>query len=111
MRKKNILIVDDEERNIRLLKAILSLENYGVTGVLSGDEALNLVAEMDLDLILLDVMMPGIDGIEVCRRLKQDEKTRMIPVVMVTALNEKEYYIKAMEAGADDFLNKPVDQT
>ena len=111
MGKKTILIVDDEERNIRLLKAILSLENYGVSGVLSGDEALNLVAEMDPDLILLDVMMPGIDGIEVCRRLKQDEKTRMIPVVMVTALNEKEYYIKAMEAGADDFRNKPVDQT
>ena len=111
MGNKTILIVDDEERNIKLLKVMLSFENYNLSGVSSGDEALEVVADIDPDLILLDVMMPGIDGLEVCRRLKQDEKTRMIPVVMVTALNEKEHYIKAMEAGADDFLGKPVDQT
>lgn len=67
-----------------------------------------MVKELSPDLILLDVMMPGVDGFEVCRSLKQDEKTRVIPVVMVTTLREKEHREKAMNAGADDFLSKPV---
>ena len=111
MENKTILIVDDEERNIKLLKAMLANEDYYLSGVSNGEEALRRVSWIPPDLILLDVMMPGIDGFEVCRRVKGDEKTRMIPVVMVTALSEKEHQIKAMEAGADDFLSKPVNQT
>jgi signal transduction histidine kinase len=111
MEKKTILIVDDEERNIKLLKAYLSSDGYHLLEAHNGDEALRMVGGTCPDVILLDVMMPGIDGLEVCRRLKQDEKTRMIPVVIVTALQEKGHRIKAMEAGADDFLSKPVDQT
>ena len=106
-----ILIVDDEERNIRLLKAMLLSEEYQLTGVLSGKEALKSLDEINPDLILLDVMMPEIDGFEVCSLIKQDEKTRAIPVIIVTALDEKEHRIKAMEAGADDFISKPVDRT
>jgi len=111
MKRVNILIVDDDETNIKLLKGMLISENYHLYGASNGKEALKMVGEISTDLILLDVMMPGIDGFEVCRRLKEDEKTRMIPVVMVTVLAEKEYQIRAMEAGADDFLSKPVDQT
>lgn len=109
--KHKILIVDDEEKNIKLLKAILMSKDYELYGVFSGEEALKIVADTCPDLILLDVMMPGIDGFDVCRTLKQDERTRVIPVIMVTALREKEHRIKAMEAGADDFISKPVDQT
>ena len=106
-----ILIVDDEERNIRLLKAMLLSEEYQLTGVLSGKEALEILDEINPDIILLDVMMPEIDGFEVCSLIKQDEKTRAIPVIIVTALDEKEHRTKAMEAGADDFISKPVDRT
>ena len=110
VRIPKILIVDDEESNIRLLKAMLLSENYKLIDVLSGKAALKAVNDFDPDLILLDVMMPQIDGFEVCRILKQDEKTRKIPVIIVTALNEKKHRIKAMEVGADDFLSKPVDR-
>jgi len=111
MNRPAILVVDDEERNIKLLKAMLSLEDYDLKGAMNGEEALDLVARNEFDLILLDVMMPGLDGFEVCRRIKQSEKTRIIPVVMVTALREREHRIRALEAGADDFISKPVDQT
>jgi two-component system sensor histidine kinase/response regulator len=105
------LIVDDEERNIRLLKAMLMAKNYDLLEASQGEEALGIVAENPPDMILLDVMMPRMDGFEVCRRVKRDEKTRMIPVIMVTALSEKQHRIKAMEVGADDFIMKPVDHT
>jgi len=111
MEGKKILIVDDEERNIRLLKAMLLARKYQVFTALNGEEALRMVPEVSPDLILLDVMMPGIDGFEVCRRLKGEEGTKAIPVIMVTALVEKEHKVRAMDCGADDFLNKPVDQT
>ncbi len=111
MENAKILIVDDEEKNIKLFKGILFAENYQVVEAFSGEEALKQVNDLNPDLVLLDVMMPGISGFEVCRLLKQDEKTRSIPVVMVTALKEAEHRIKALEAGADDFLNKPVDHT
>ena len=111
MENKAILIVDDEEKNIKLLKAYLQAEKYNILGVSRGEEALKLVHDIYPDLVLLDVMMPGIDGFEVCKRLKQNEKTQMIPVVMVTALSETKDRIKALESGADDFLSKPVDRT
>ncbi len=111
MQEPTILIVDDEEKNIKLLKAMLTPGNYRLHSAPNGETALSLVHDIRPDLILLDVMMPGIDGFEVCRRLKQDENTKMIPVLMVTALREKEYSMQSMEAGADDFLSKPVDMT
>jgi signal transduction histidine kinase len=107
----NILIVDDEERNIRLLEGMLKNEEYQTSTALNGEEALQSIADIKPDLILLDVMMPGIDGFEVCRRLKAAAETKMIPIVMVTALREKTHQLKAMETGADDFLRKPVDRT
>jgi len=111
MNGSKILIVDDEVKSIKLLKGMLFSENYLFSEATNGKEAMDLVHEISPDLILLDVMMPGINGFEVCRRLKNDEKTRMIPILMVTALGEKEHRLNAMESGADDFLSKPVDRT
>jgi len=109
--KPTLLIVDDEERNIRLLKALLAPQNYNLREAINGEEALLRVAEELPDMVLLDVMMPKINGFEVCRSLKQDEKTKAIPVILVTALSEKQHRVQALEAGADDFISKPVDQT
>ena len=105
------MIVDDEEKNIKLLKGMLFSENYKFDEALNGEKALELVHDFRPDLILLDVMMPGISGFEVCKKLKQDEKTKSIPIVMVTALSEKVHRLEAMESGADDFVSKPVDST
>ncbi|MBW4652218.1 MAG: response regulator [Kaiparowitsia implicata GSE-PSE-MK54-09C] len=90
--------------------ALLSVEGYDVLEAESGDAALESVVDSNPDLILLDVMMPGMDGYEVCRRLKQDEQTRLIPVVFVTALNDRRARLRGIEAGGDDFLSKPFDQ-
>ena len=103
------MVVDDEEKNIKLLKRMLSSENYTFNEALNGEKALELVHDFRPDLILLDVMMPGINGFEVCQKLKHDEETKSIPIVMVTALSEKVHRLKAMESGADDFVSKPVD--
>ena len=101
--KPKILIVDDEIKNIKLLKAMLMSENYEIFENTSGEQALETVAAVKPDLILLDVMMPGINGFNVCRQLKQTDKTKIIPIVMVTALSEKEHRIEALESGADVF--------
>ncbi len=106
----NILIVDDDKRNIELIKAMLMQENCKTYGCLSAEEALSCFNDYKPDLILLDILMPGIDGFELCRMLKQDVRTRIIPIIMITALNERKDRKKALEAGAEDFLNKPLDK-
>ena len=104
-----VLAVDDLPANVRLLDAVLSPRGYRVLGAGSGPEALALVAERRPDLILLDIVMPEMDGYEVCRRLRQDPATAFLPVVMITASGDKERLL-AIEAGADDFVAKPFDQ-
>ncbi|MFN4091750.1 MAG: PleD family two-component system response regulator [Brevundimonas sp.] len=104
-----ILVIDDVEANVRLLEAKLTLEYYEVMTGYDGPTALRLAAEEQPDIILLDVMMPGMDGFETCRRLKADPLTRHIPVVLVTALDGREERIKGLDAGADDFVTKPID--
>jgi two-component system cell cycle response regulator len=104
-----ILVVDDVEPNVRLLEAKLTLEYYEVLTACDGATALRIAADERPDIILLDVMMPGMDGFETCRRLKADPVTRHIPVVLVTALDGREDKIKGLEAGADDFVTKPID--
>ena len=103
-----ILLVDDEPRNLRILEGILLPLHYDLHQAASGQEALDAVARAAPDLILLDVMMPGLSGFEVCRRLKEDPATRFIPIVLVTALTEQESKVSGLESGADDFINKPV---
>ena len=104
-----ILVVDDMEPNVRLLEAKLTLEYYEVLTASDGASAIEIADRERPDLILLDVMMPGMDGFETCRRLKADPVTRHIPVVLVTALDGREDKLKGLEAGADDFVTKPID--
>lgn len=108
--RAKILVVDDHPSSRMTAVALLSVEGYEVLEAESGPIALKRVVEGNPDLILLDVMMPGMDGFEVCRRLKEDEQTRLIPVVFITALNDKRSRIMGIEAGGDDFLSKPFDR-
>ena len=103
-----VLVVDDILANVRLLEAKLAAEYFDVVPAMNGADALEAVQRMKPDIVLLDVMMPGIDGIEVCRRIKGNPATQHIPVVMVTALDQPEDRVRGLEAGADDFLTKPV---
>lgn len=104
-----VLVVDDIEANVKLLEARLSAEYFEILTAYSGPEALEICEKERVDIILLDVMMPGMDGFEVCQRLKTDAHTQHIPVIMVTALDGPADRIKGLEVGADDFLTKPVD--
>ncbi|MGA0606901.1 PleD family two-component system response regulator [Phenylobacterium sp. VNQ135] len=104
-----ILVVDDIEANVRLLEAKLTAEYYEVLTASDGPTALAMAAAERPDIILLDVMMPGMDGFQVCRRLKDDPETRHVPVVLVTALDGRADRVAGLEAGADDFLTKPID--
>jgi two-component system, cell cycle response regulator len=104
-----ILVVDDQAANVRLLEARLQAEYFDVCTATNGQEAITVAKAEQPDLILLDVMMPLMDGYETCSRLKDDPATRHIPVVMVTALDQREDRIRGLEAGADDFLTKPID--
>ena len=110
-KKGKILVVDDEEKNLKLMSAILKSYGYSFETAKDGIEALEKSKESSPDLIFLDIMMPDMDGYEVCRRIKGDSQTQNIPVVMVTSLDDKESRIMGLEAGASDFLTKPIDRT
>jgi putative two-component system response regulator len=103
-----ILVVDDLEANLNLLTRLLANDGYVVFAASNGEEALDLVASEQPDLVLMDVMMPRRDGFDVCRELKRQSSTRLIPVVLITALQDARDKIRGIEAGADDFLTKPV---
>lgn len=105
-----ILVVDDMPANVQLLTTYLNTVGYHVIPARNGEEALLLVRDAEPDLILLDIMMPKLNGFEVCKRIKDDKATQYIPVIMVTALNEIEHKIKGQEAGADDFISKPFNK-
>jgi adenylate cyclase len=105
-----ILVVDDVPKNVKLLADLLGAKGYEAVTAASGEEALAKVAADKPDLVLLDVMMPGLDGYAVCRAIRADPAHAMLPVVLVTALDPAQERVKGLEAGADDFLNKPVNQ-
>lgn len=105
-----VLIVDDHAASRMTAVALLVMEGYEVIEADSGSTAVELVTQKQPDLILLDVMMPGLDGFEVCQLLKQNEHTRLIPIIFVTALNDRRSRIRGIEVGADDFLSKPFDR-
>ena len=104
-----VLVVDDQAPNRRLLDAVLTPRGYRVLAASSGEEALQILQEEQADVVLLDILMPGMDGYEVCRRIRSDPATAILPVVMITASGQQEKLV-ATEAGADDFLTKPFDQ-
>src|SRR2546425_4481837 len=106
---ERILVVDDQAPNIRLLEAVLTPHGYTILTASSGEEALRNVTDEPPDIVLLDVVMPGMSGFDVCRKLRADERTRFLPVVMITASPEQDR-VEAIEAGADDFVTKPFDK-
>ncbi len=109
--KSKILVVDDEPLNVKLISAMIPSEHYETASAYSGDEALKLVRDFQPDLILLDIMMPGLNGYDLTRILKSNTESSDIPIVLITAFSGSEYEIKGLEAGADEFLNKPVNKT
>jgi len=110
-RNSIILCVDDEEANLKLFENMLVPRGYTVVCAASGEEALLKIKSQPIDLIILDIVMPGMNGFEVCRQIKEDQKHRSIPVIMITASTAKEDRIRGIEAGAEEFLSKPFDQT
>lgn len=109
-RQSNILVVDDIPLNVELLRTYLKSSGYSVFEAHDGEEALKSVAQNKPDLILLDIMMPKINGFEVCRKLKSDPRTQFVPIVMVTALQSVEDKVQGLEVGADDFITKPFNK-
>ena len=103
-----VLVVDDVIQNVKLLEAKLTSEYFDVLTAMNGEDALKIIDEEHPDIVLLDVMMPGMDGFEVCRRIRSNIKSAHIPVIMVTALDQPKDRVAGIEAGADDFLTKPV---
>jgi len=107
MRRDTVLIVDDADGNLRLLESLLRKERISIRRASNGEEALAAIAAEHPDLVLMDVMMPALDGFEACRRIKSDPATRLIPVVLVTALQDQDSRLRGLDVGADDFLSKP----
>jgi len=107
MAKEHILVVEDEEDILELLRYNLEKEGYRVTGAVTGEEALRLARSQPPDLIVLDLMLPGMDGLTVCRELKQDAKTRDLPIIILTAKGEEADIVAGLELGADDYVTKP----
>jgi two-component system phosphate regulon response regulator PhoB len=107
MSKERILVVEDEEDIRELLKYNLEKEGYQVSGVATGEEALQVVETLLPDLILLDLMLPGIDGLEVCRKLRGEAQTKHVPIIMLTAKGEEADIVTGLELGADDYITKP----
>jgi len=110
MKKQSILCVDDDQKNLELLEALLLPLGYDLEFSASGEDALNRIAQRTPDLILLDIMMPVMSGLEVLEQLRSNEKTRSIPVVLVTALHAPEDKARGLKAGCDDFISKPFDE-
>ena len=107
MAKEKILVVDDEEDILELVTYNLTREGYQIAGAISGEEALRKMRHETFDLVVLDLMLPGIDGLEVAKRLKSDAKTRVIPIIMLTAKGEEADVVTGLELGADDYITKP----
>src|SRR5262245_55994815 len=104
-----VLVVDDVDANLKLLEARLTAEYFEVRTASSAREALEICLSEPVDVVLLDVMMPAMDGFEACRRIKAELRTQHIPVIIITALDKPADRVEGLEAGADDFLTKPVD--
>ena len=109
--KPVILIVDDQPQNIELLEAYLAPQDYEIVTAANGEEALGKLSGNQIDLILLDIIMPGMDGFEVTRRVRQDNTHRLLPIILLTVLQETEDRVKGIEAGCDDFISRPIDKT
>jgi class 3 adenylate cyclase len=107
---QKILVVDDTPANIKLLSDLLRHKGYDVSTAVNGEEALAAIAKQPPDLVLLDIMMPGLNGYEVCRKIRENPATALLPVVLCTSLDPTQERVKGIEAGADDFLSKPVNQ-
>ncbi|MGH8648519.1 MAG: response regulator, partial [Burkholderiales bacterium] len=105
-----ILVVDDTPQNVKLLTDLLTVKGHAVVTAVNGEEALARIASDRPDLVLLDVMMPGMSGYDVCRKIRANPATAMLPVIMVTALDPTQEREKGIDAGADDFLTKPINQ-
>jgi twitching motility two-component system response regulator PilG len=107
MRKKRILIIEDEESLLKLETILLTVKGYEVTGVLTGNDALEKISRGSYDLVLLDIMLPDIDGFEICRRIKADPLTSSVPVVMLTAKKNPDDQERGVACGANAYLTKP----
>ena len=108
--QQRILVVDDTPQNVKLFADLLTAKGYEVTTATNGEQALESIAKRPPDLVLLDIMMPGINGYEVCRKIRENPATALLPVVLATSLDPNQERVKGIEAGADDFLAKPVNQ-
>ena len=107
---QRILVVDDTPQNVKLLGDLLAAKGYEVSTAANGEQALESIARQPPDLVLLDIMMPGLSGYEVCRKIRENPATALLPVVLATSLDPNQERVKGIEAGADDFLPKPVNQ-
>jgi len=108
--QQHILVVDDTPQNVKLLADLLTAKGYAVSTAANGEQALANIDGRPPDLVLLDIMMPGLSGYEVCRKIRENPATALLPVVLVTSLDPNQERVKGIEAGADDFLSKPINQ-